>query len=187
MNILSALRHTIRANEEPEVRKQFNWKINPEIGASVRFVAKKLQFPIYCIVEHGLQIAMRQLLVASRNPELRNVLNVHLETIHLLGNGEPDDEVVLRLGEINDCPLILARAQSLLRAYRNLKIAMNVFRRTKDFSYYQKYKRAFDESAIRFADWLEHPNRIHFKDKKDFQDETGDGESAIDTDTLDEE
>ena len=98
MNILSALRRRPRKDEEPEVRKQFNWTINREIGESVRFVAKLLQFPRFVVVEQALQIGLRQLLLAEKDPERRKVLNNHLEGIHLLGDGLPDNEVVLRLG-----------------------------------------------------------------------------------------
>ncbi|MCK4786661.1 MAG: hypothetical protein KAV87_23075 [Desulfobacteraceae bacterium] len=187
MNILSALRRRLRKDEEPEVRKQFNWTINREIGESVRFVAKLLQFPRFVVVEQALQIGLRQLLLAEKDPERRKVLNNHLEGIHLLGDGLPDDEVVLRLGELNDSSMILAQAQPFLKAFRDLRRAMTTVERTRDFDLYEKYKKTFVGSAIRFAGWLEQPNRILSKGKRDVQAKTSGNEKPTDDNTGDEE
>ena len=187
MNILGALRRRSRKDEEPEARKQFNSKINLEIAESVRFVAKLLQFPRFVVVEQGLQIGLRQLLLAAKDPERRKVLANHLECIHLLGDGLPDDEVVLRLGEFNDSWEILVQAQPFLRAFRDLRRAMTTVERTRDFDLYEKNKKTFVGSAIRFAGWLEQPNRILSKGKRDVQAETSGDEKPTDDNTGDEE
>jgi len=60
-------------------------------------MAASLEVPLYCLLEHSLQLASYHIAKAMQEPAKREKLIEHIVKVHLQGNELKDNEDILNL------------------------------------------------------------------------------------------
>ena len=78
-------------------RKQLNFDCSEQMIIGVSLIAASLEVPMYCLLEHLLQVGTYHVGQAMQNQEKREKLIEHLVKGHLRGNELSDDEQIINL------------------------------------------------------------------------------------------
>ena len=73
-------------------RKQLNFNCATNITTGAKLLARVLDVPLYCVLEHSLPLGTSHSAVAMADPVEREKLVKHLVMVHLLGDELSDDE-----------------------------------------------------------------------------------------------
>jgi len=84
------------------------------------------------------------------------MLRHHLINVHLIDNGVDDSEAILRIGEGSNISQLLFQVRPVLRSWKEMQHAFELFKKTGDTSHFKKAERKLLNSVVGFAQWVEH-------------------------------
>jgi hypothetical protein len=103
VNIINRLKTKYRHKAEKKYvksikRRQLNFNCSQKLVTGVSLIAARLEVPLYCLLEHLLQVGAYHVAQAMQDQDKREKLMEHLVKVHLRGEELSDDEEILKLG-----------------------------------------------------------------------------------------
>jgi len=150
----------LNLNDDEEItqktKKQYNVVIEKELIAEIRYLASRCDSNRSATAEHLLEVGCFYLGNALDDRNKREIVVEHIRDKHLLGIlGAADDPAILVLGETTDYWQLLELSKPVLRAYKKCRRAMEMTRKTGNFSYMQQARDGLLIAAIDFAMYLQ--------------------------------